>query len=43
MVGMMVYRRFCRNKNITRNTSTMASTSVSTTWAIEMRTKRELS
>ena len=43
MVGMMVYRKFCKNRNITRNTRITASTSVSATWAIEIFTKRELS
>ena len=35
MVGMMVARRFCRNRNITRNTSTMASNRVCTTPSME--------
>ena len=36
MVGISVARQFCRNRNITRNTSTMASTRVLTTSSIEM-------
>ncbi|MNI79654.1 hypothetical protein D3C73_1361270 [compost metagenome] len=32
---MTVARKFCRNRNITRNTSTTASTRVSTTLSIE--------
>ncbi len=35
MVVMMVARKFCRNRNITRNTSTIASTRVSTTPEID--------
>ena len=38
MVGISVARAFCRNRNITRNTSTTASTSVFTTSWIEVRT-----
>ena len=36
--GMRVARQFCRNRNTTRNTSTIASTSVCTTSWIETRT-----
>ena len=39
MVGISVARAFCRNRYITRNTSTMASNSVLTTSLIEVRTK----
>ena len=35
MVGIMVARQFCRNKNMTRNTRITASTSVCTTDSIE--------
>ncbi len=38
MVGISVARKFCRKRYITRNTSTMASTSVLTTSSMEMRT-----
>ncbi len=34
-VGISVARRFCRNRNITRNTSTKASISVCTTPSME--------
>ena len=37
MVGISVARQFCRNRNMTRNTSAIASTSVLTTSSIEMR------
>jgi len=37
MVGISVARQFCRNRNITRNTSTIASSSVLTTSSTEMR------
>ena len=43
MVGMRVARRFCRNRYITRNTSTIASTSVFTTSSMEARTKGAVS
>ena len=39
MVGISVARRFCRNRYITRNTSTTASIRVLTTSSMEMRTK----
>ncbi len=39
MVGMSVARKFCRNRNITRKTSTIASASVFTTSSMERRTK----
>ncbi|MNY32550.1 hypothetical protein D3C86_1667730 [compost metagenome] len=42
-VGMMVARKFCRNRYITRNTSTTASSSVLTTSSIEIFTKAEVS
>ena len=32
MVGISVARQFCRNRNMTRKTRTIASISVSTTW-----------
>src|SRR3546814_9751861 len=38
MVGMIVARQFCRNRNMTRNTSTTASTSVWITCSTERRT-----
>ena len=38
MVGMSVARAFCRNRNMTRNTSTTASNRVFTTSMIEVRT-----
>ena len=38
MVGMSVARKFCRKRNITRKTSTIASSSVFTTSSIERRT-----
>ena len=34
---------FCRNRNITQNTSATASSRVSTTWRIEISTNLELS
>jgi PAS domain S-box-containing protein len=37
-VARLVARMFCRNSNITRNTSTMASTKVLTTSSIDLRT-----
>ena len=43
MVGMMVYRKFCRNRYITRNTRMTAMTSVSATCEMEILTKREAS
>ena len=39
IVGMRVARAFCRNRYMTRNTSTTASNSVLTTSLIEVRTK----
>ena len=39
IVGISVARKFCRNRKITRNTSTTASTRVFTTSWIETRTK----
>ena len=39
IAGISVARRFCRNTNITSTTSAMASNSVLTTSAMEMRTK----
>jgi len=39
MVGIRVARKFCKNRYITRNTSTTASIRVRTTSSIEMRTK----
>ncbi|MDT4874304.1 hypothetical protein FQZ97_1095970 [compost metagenome] len=38
IVVMMVARKFCKNRNITRNTSTTASTRVSTTPLIDSLT-----
>ena len=38
IVGISVARKFCRNRYITRNTSTIASNSVFTTSSMEMRT-----
>ena len=38
MVGISVARKFCRNRYITRNTSTIASKSVFTTSSMETRT-----
>ncbi len=38
IVGMIVARRFCRNRYITRNTSTIPSNSVLTTSSIDRRT-----
>ena len=38
IVGISVARKFCRNRNITRNTSTIASISVLTTSSIEILT-----
>lgn len=38
MVGISVARKFCRNRYITKNTSTTASTSVCTTCSMEIRT-----
>jgi hypothetical protein len=35
MVGIRVARQFCRNRNITMNTSTMASIRVLTTSSID--------
>ena len=43
MVGMIVARKFCRNRNITRNTSTMASSRVWITFSMATSTKREVS
>ena len=37
IVGISVARKFCRNRNITRNTSTIASISVFTTSSIDRR------
>ena len=37
-VGMIVARQFCKNKNITKKTSTTASNSVYTTCVIDSRT-----
>ncbi len=42
-VGIRVARKFCRNRYITRNTSTMASNSVCTTLLIEVATTGEVS
>ena len=42
-VGMSVLRQFCRNRNITRTTSAIASTSVSSTSLIDSRTTPTLS
>ncbi|MNT26642.1 hypothetical protein D3C72_1622330 [compost metagenome] len=42
-VGISVARKFCRNRYITRNTSTTASSSVLTTSSIEIFTKAEVS
>ena len=39
MVGMSVARKFCRKRNMTRNTRAIASRSVFTTSSIESRTK----
>ncbi len=39
IVGISVARRFCRNRYMTRNTRTIASSSVLTTSLIEARTK----
>mgnify|MGYP001153565462 CR=1 FL=1 len=39
MVGISVARKLCRNRNITRKTSTIASSSVLTTPSIATRTK----
>ncbi len=39
MAGISVARKFCRNKNITSVTSTMASARVLTTSCSEARTK----
>ena len=38
MAGMSVVRQFCRKRNITRTTSTMASASVLSTSRIDSRT-----
>ena len=38
IVGIRVARKFCRNRYITRNTSTIASNSVFTTSSMETRT-----
>ncbi len=43
MVGISVARKFCRNRYMTRNTSTMASTSVLATSMIEVRTNGAVS
>ncbi len=43
MVGMSVARKFCRNRYITRNTSTIASRSVFTTSSMERRTNGTVS
>ena len=43
MAGMSVLRQFWRNRNITRMTRTMASTSVSSTSLIDSRTTPTLS
>ena len=43
MAGMSVLRQFCRNRNITRMTRTMASTSVTSTSLIDSRTTPTLS
>ena len=42
-VAMIVARKFCRNSSMTRNTSTIASTSVLTTSSIEILMKRVVS
>ena len=39
IVGISVARKFCRNRNITRKTRTIASISVFTTSSIEICTK----
>ena len=39
IVGITVERQFCRNKNITTNTSAMASASVLMTSSIDIRMK----
>jgi hypothetical protein len=39
IVGMIVARQFCRKRNMTRKTSAMPSSRVSTTPAIETRMK----
>ncbi len=41
--GISVARQFCRNRNTTRNTSAIASSSVITTSRIETLTKRVVS
>jgi hypothetical protein len=43
IVGMRVARRFWRKRNITRNTSTIASTSVFNTSSMEIWTKADVS
>ncbi|KAG1586641.1 hypothetical protein G6F46_014779 [Rhizopus delemar] len=43
MVGINVARQFCRNRYITSNTSSIASSSVCTTFWIEILTKVVLS
>ena len=43
MAGMTVLRQFCRNRNITRMTSAMASASVTRTSLIDSRTTPTLS
>ena len=43
MAGMSVLRQFCRNRNITRMTRTMASTRVTSTSLIDSRTTPTLS
>ena len=40
--GMIVLRQFCRNRNITSTTSTMASASVFSTSMIDSRTTRDV-
>ncbi len=39
IIGISVARRFCRKSSRTKNTSTIASISVSTTFSIDSSTK----
>ena len=43
ILGIAVYRQFCKKTNITINTNTMASSSVCTTCWMETDTNLELS
>ena len=43
IAGISVQRTFCRNTNITRKTSAMASSRVTSTFSMEMRTKGAVS